>query len=124
MTQVLKQPSTSDIAYQLLQKQGQAMYFKDLITEALQASGKRVYSLAQAIAEVHTQINMDSRFAHAGKGMWGLAEWSPQQQKINAAEAAGKTVVDMRRSRLLEEIQVDHDAHLVEEPEEEFSESE
>lgn len=124
MAQIMNQLSDIDYAHQLLQQNGRAMYFRDLITKALELSGRRIYSLAPAIAEVHTRINMDSRFIHMGKGMWGLAEWTPQQHKLSAAEdVAPKSAADLRRAKLLEEIQADLPP-AEEEPEETFTENE
>ncbi|MDP3058314.1 MAG: hypothetical protein Q8N36_02520, partial [bacterium] len=35
-------------------------------------------------AQVHTQLNLDARFAHIGKGYWGLKDWAPKTAKIPA----------------------------------------
>lgn len=107
---MVRQDSEVEIAYQLLRQQGQPMYFKDVIKEAVQQARKVSYVSAHAIAEVHTQINMDSRFAHAGKGMWGLAEWAPRtNEKAQAAEEAAALPTDThRRSKLFESIQPEY----------------
>lgn len=105
----MKQNSEIEVAYGILRQAGQAMYFRDLISKVLEDSNQRVYSLAHAMSEIHTQINMDSRFVHMGKGMWGLIDWEPRAERSTAAEetaAAGETSVK-RRNRLLEEIQQD-----------------
>lgn len=105
-----KQNSEVEIAYRILQQSGQEMYFRDLITKVLETSGRTVQVQAHAMAEVHTQINMDSRFVHHGKGMWGLLEWTPQSSKYTVnlvAEEAAATVepAQSRRNKLFEEIQ-------------------
>lgn len=99
-----------DIAYHILSKAGQEKYFKDLILDVIEKKHKPVQSLSKAISEVYTLINMDSRFHHMGKGMWGLSEWAPQE--VKRTQSTTTTVpkpVSKRRERLLEEIQ-DHDA--------------
>lgn len=111
MTEIIKQVSEVELAYKILQKIGKAMYFRELITEVLEMKGRRIHSLAHAIAEVHTQINMDSRFVHMGKGMWGLVEWSPQQLSGRSAadkDETVKTTSTVRRQKLFEEIQQEY----------------
>ncbi|BBB91210.1 MAG TPA: DNA-directed RNA polymerase subunit delta [Methylomusa anaerophila] len=102
-----------NLAYQLLKEAGHSMYFRDLITKVLSIKGGLVRSQAQAMAEVHTQINMDSRFVHAGKGMWGLAEWSPQRAASREPEEAGAAIPDnasaLRREKLLAAIQQEYE---------------
>jgi DNA-directed RNA polymerase subunit delta len=107
MTENGKQLSEVDLAHDVLCREGHAMYFRDLITQVLERKGQQVYFLAHAMAEVHTQINMDSRFMHMGKGMWGLNEWVPQRGGYVPAEAPAtpSTEMDVRREKLLEEIQ-------------------
>ena len=116
MAELTKQVSEVEFAYQILQKIGKPMYFRDLITEALEMKGRTIHSLAHAIAEVHTQINLDSRFVHMGKGMWGIVEWSPQQLSGRSAadkEESVKTSSSVRRNKLFEEIQQDYvEAHV------------
>lgn len=117
MTEVIKQVSDVELAYKILQKIGKAMYFRDLITEVLEMKGQRIHSLAHAIAEVHTQINMDSRFVHMGKGMWGIVEWSPQQLSGRSAsekDESVKSTSTVRRQKLFEEIQQEYVAANVE----------
>jgi DNA-directed RNA polymerase subunit delta len=107
--------SDVELAYQILHKSGQAMYFRDLITEVLEMKGLRVHSPAHAIAEVHTQINMDSRFVHRGKGMWGLVDWSPQVCASSSEDGGGKPVpANTRREKLFEEIQQEYVTAVVE----------
>ena len=62
--------SETDVAYYILSKKGEPIYYKDLVTEVIKKKAKPVQSLSNAIAEVYTQINMDSRFHHVGKSMW------------------------------------------------------
>jgi len=108
---MIKQVSDVELAYKILQKTNKSMYFRDLITEVLELKGRRIHSLAHAISEVHTQINMDSRFVHMGKGMWGLVEWSPQQLSGRFAvekDETVKTSSTVRRQKLFEEIQQEY----------------
>ena len=100
----------TDVAYYILSKKGEPIYYKDLITEAIKKKAKPVQSLSHAIAEVYTQINMDSRFHHVGGSRWGLTEWNPPEAKKSsgssgstASTAAAKST--RRREKLLESIQ-------------------
>jgi DNA-directed RNA polymerase subunit delta len=112
MGELQKQLSDVDLAYQVLAEKGSPMYFRDLIGKVLEGKGRPVVSVAHAIAEVHTQINMDSRFVHVGKGTWGLTEWLPQRGSRAVEETAATVSSDanMRREKLLAEIQQDFPA--------------
>ena len=117
MTDIMKEVSEVELAYKILQKTGHSMYFRDLITEVLELKGRRIHSLAHAISEVHTQINMDSRFVHMGKGMWGLVEWSPQQLTARSVGDDSDHVTpsfSSRREKLFEEIQQEYVAATAE----------
>ncbi|MEG6586215.1 DNA-directed RNA polymerase subunit delta [Dendrosporobacter sp. 1207_IL3150] len=112
----MKQAIEVDIAYQILRQSGQPMYFRDLINKVIDIKAKPVASLSHAISEIHTQINMDSRFAHLGKGMWGLNEWTPQNTRRSSSDdsSSSSAPTTKRRERLLEEIQQDYVAATTE----------
>ena len=98
----------TDIAYYILSKKGEPIYYKDLVTEVIKKKAKPVQSLSRAIAEVYTQINMDSRFHHVGKSMWGLTEWNPPETKRSSSAAGTSSSTSKssrRREKLLESIQ-------------------
>ena len=102
--------SETDVAYYILSKKGEPIYYKDLVTEVIKKKAKPVQSLSHAISEVYTQINMDSRFQHTGKGMWGLAEWNPTESKRSGTSSSGASSSaaaksSRRREKLLESIQ-------------------
>ena len=103
--------SEVDVAYYILTQGGEPMYYKDLVMEVIEKKRKPVQSLSAAIAEVYTLINMDSRFQHTGKSMWGLTEWNPPEVKRSHAAgsrtstAKTKVTNSRRREKLLEGIQ-------------------
>lgn len=101
--------SETDIAYQILAKAGKGIYYKDLITEVIDKKCKPVQSMARAISEVYTLINMDSRFHYMGKSVWGLTEWIPQETKRSSATSGSVSSMptSRRREKLLEGIQED-----------------
>ncbi|MDR3591014.1 MAG: DNA-directed RNA polymerase subunit delta [Negativicutes bacterium] len=111
MADIANQLSEVDLAYHVLAEKRTALYFRELISEVLTKKGRPLPSIAHAMAEVHTQINMDSRFVHMGKGMWGLTEWLPQRGG-RAVEETAATISDLslRREKLLAEIQQDYPA--------------
>jgi DNA-directed RNA polymerase subunit delta len=103
--------SEADIAYQILRQAGSPIHFRDLINQVLAEKGGSTSSRGHAMAEVHTQVNIDSRFLHVGKGSWGLVEWAPQRGVSDRAaeEATDKSFQsNLRREKLLEEIQQDY----------------
>ncbi|MBO4853437.1 MAG: DNA-directed RNA polymerase subunit delta [Schwartzia sp.] len=98
----------TDVAYYILSKKGEPIYYKDLVTEVIKKKAKPVQSLSRAISEVYTQINMDSRFHHMGKSMWGLTEWNPPETKRSGSSSGGTTAASKstrRREKLFESIQ-------------------
>ena len=110
-----KTSSEVDTAHYILMKNGAPMYYKDLVMEVIKKKHKPVQSLSNAIAEVYTLINMDSRFHfegknEEGKSMWGLTEWIPPEVKRGHSSSQTKsssasTKTNHRREKLLEEIQ-------------------
>jgi len=79
--------SEVDLAYQILSESGKEnpIYFKKLIRQIIAKKNKVVQNEAAAISEIYTMINMDSRFQHAGDGLWGLTDWYPPETKRRSA---------------------------------------
>ena len=100
-----KQLSDVDRALSVLQQNGEPLYFRELINRVLAAKGLAVYSIAQSMSEIHTQINLDNRFVYVGKGMWGLSQWTPPQAEHEWQEKTQPTAAEMRRTVLLAGIQ-------------------
>ena len=80
---VFNEKSEVDLAYKILSLSGKdnPIHYKDLILEILDKKNKSVQNEAAAISEIYTMINMDSRFQHAGDGLWGLTDWYPPETK-------------------------------------------
>ena len=102
--------SEVDAAYHILAKKGTPVHYKELITEVIEATHKPVQSLAMAISEIYTMMNMDSRFHYEGESKWGLTEWVPPEVKRSssrASSAAAKTAItkETERKKKLESIQ-------------------
>ncbi len=108
------------LAYQILKTAGHPLYYRELIDRVVAAKGSTIRPPAHIIAEIHTQINLDSRFVHTGKSTWGLTEWSPQRISLRETEeTAAARQDDVRREKLLAAIQQDfdhEDGGLAEEP--------
>ena len=101
--------SEVDTAYHILTEKKEPMHYKDLITAVIEATHRPVQSLAMAISEIYTLINMDSRFHYEGEGKWGLTEWNPPEVKRTHASRTGASsspkTTSRRREKLLEGIQ-------------------
>jgi DNA-directed RNA polymerase subunit delta len=95
-----------DLAYRILKERKTDLYFRELLTEVLTVKKVPSYLMTQAMAELHTQINMDSRFIFKGKGYWGLTEWAPLPRVAGRSEESAATVLDetveIRRTKLQE----------------------
>ena len=103
--------SGPDIAYRILKENKTDIYFRDLLTAVLAEKKVPSYMMTPAMAELHTQINMDSRFAFKGKGFWGLTEWIPVTRTTGRSDepssAVLEEVVEFRRNKLQEVQQPD-----------------
>jgi len=106
-----REMSGVDLAYRILKDRKTDIYFRDLLTEVLTAKMVPSYLMKQAMAELHTQINMDSRFIFKGKGNWGLTEWVPLPRSTGRSEESAAAVLDetveIRRTKLQEVQQPD-----------------
>ena len=89
----------TDVAYYILSKKGEPIYYKDLVTEVIKKKAKPVQSLSRAIAEVYTQINMDSRFHHVGQSRGGLTEWNPPETRRSSSSSDSSSSSGLKASR-------------------------
>ena len=105
-----EQMAEMDIAHHILTQKKMPMHYKELITEVIETKHKPVQSLAMAISEIYTMMNMDSRFHYECEGRWGLTEWVPPEVKRSSARSSGgtaKTAItkEAARKKKLESIQ-------------------
>ena len=102
--------SEVDAAYHILTQRGEPLHYKDLILEVIENTHKPVQSLAMAISEIYTMMNMDSRFHDEGESKRGLTEWVPPEVKRSSSRSSGtaaKTAItkEAARKKKLESIQ-------------------
>lgn len=74
--------SVTDLAFTILKNYGKPMHFKQLISEVMRVKAISQENPGRLIAQMHTEINLDSRFNHQGNGEWGLREWQPKSSKV------------------------------------------
>jgi DNA-directed RNA polymerase subunit delta len=74
--------SVTDIAFCILKNRGKVLHFKELIAEVMRVKGINQENPGRLIAQMHTEISLDSRFIHHGNGEWGLREWQPKSAKV------------------------------------------
>lgn len=94
-----------DIIYRILKMNNQALSFREILQQVCAIKGIPADN-PQLMAEVHTQINLDSRFVFMGQGSWGLREWS--QGKVvrrNISFAAAGRTIPFRHRSLQDEIE-------------------
>ena len=101
----LNTASDMDVANLILEKAGYSIYWRDLIAEVIRLKHKSVQSMSAAMAEIYTQLNMDSRFYHVGDGRWALTAWKPVEVKRGSRSSAKATVTDRRKESMFESIQ-------------------
>ena len=102
--------SEVDAAYHILTQKGTPLHYKDLILEVIEVTHKPVQSQSQAISEIYTMINMDSRFHYEGESKWGLTEWVPPEVKRSSSRSSAGTTKaavtkETTRKKKLESIQ-------------------
>ena len=105
-----EQMAEMDIAHHILTQKKMPMHYKELITEVIETKHKPVQSLAMAISEIYTMMNMDSRFNYEGAGKRGLTEWVTPEVKRSSSPTSGgtaKTAItkEAARKKKLESIQ-------------------
>lgn len=98
--------SVTDLAFTILKKHGKPMHFKQLISEVMQVKAISQENPGRLIAQMHTEINLDSRFIHQGGGEWGLREWQPKTSRVVHIKADG-TAGRVTRSPLRLEDELD-----------------
>ncbi|HEY8347641.1 MAG TPA: DNA-directed RNA polymerase subunit delta [Symbiobacteriaceae bacterium] len=74
--------SVTDIAWTILKNRGKPVHFKELIEEVMQVKAINREKSGKLIAQMHTEISLDSRFIHYGNGEWGLREWQNKGNKV------------------------------------------
>lgn len=117
--------SVTDLAYAILKQRGKAMYYKDLIDNILQTKSIAAENQGRLIAQIHTEINLDSRFFHKGQGEWGLRDWVPKAPARGAKPGPAKVARASKSSRVLVEFDdLDEDEREEYEKDEEYHEEE
>lgn len=71
--------SEADLAHAILKAKGAPLYFRDLFEQVLAIKPISGKDQGHVMAGIHTELNLDGRFVHIGKGIWGLREWMPDR---------------------------------------------
>lgn len=82
--------------YLLLKSTRQAMHFRDLLKSGWNKIQPEIELSGTALANLYTNLNLDTRFIPLGKGQWGLAEWHPKVARFTmpATSLFGKSYYD------------------------------
>lgn len=118
--------SVTDLAYCILKNRGKPLHFKELINEILQVKALPQESPGRLAAQIHTEINLDSRFLHQGGGEWGLRDWQPKAGTKVVRIRTTTSVPSRQRPELLpdDEFEADSDEDGSEDDDEESGEFE
>jgi len=100
--------SVTDLAFTILKNFGKPMHFKELISEVMRVKAISQENPGRLIAQMHTEINLDSRFIHHGNGEWGLRDWLPKGNKVVKIRPEPEEP-PVRRKRAIGPIDVDED---------------
>ncbi|MFZ5827273.1 MAG: DNA-directed RNA polymerase subunit delta [Bacillota bacterium] len=93
--------SVTDLAFTILKNYGKPMHFKELISEVMRVKAISQENPGRLIAQMHTEINLDSRFIHQGSGQWGLREWQPKSSKVVKIRPDGSSTTASRKGATL-----------------------
>jgi DNA-directed RNA polymerase subunit delta len=115
--------SVTDIAACILKNRGKAVNFKELITEIMHVKSISQENPGRLIAQMHTEINLDSRFIHQGNGEWGLREWTNKGSKVVKIRPESAAAPARTRPGLRDDEEDEEDLFEAEE-EEEYTEEE
>lgn len=74
------QMSEADLAHAILKSKGTPIYFGELFEQVMAVKTFTGKDKAHIMAGIHTELNLDGRFVHIGKGIWGLREWMPDKR--------------------------------------------
>ncbi|HWI60871.1 MAG TPA: DNA-directed RNA polymerase subunit delta [Symbiobacteriaceae bacterium] len=107
--------SVTDIAFCILKNRGKTIHFKELISEVMRVKAINQENPGRLIAQMHTEISLDSRFIHHGSGEWGLREWQLKGSKI--VKIRPEAPSEPKRSRPL--LRDDEEEEILDEEEEE-----
>jgi DNA-directed RNA polymerase subunit delta len=69
-----------DMAYEIIDKNKQAVPFKVILDEILSMKGLTEKDVRARIAQFYTELNIDGRFLCLGDNLWGLRSWYPVDQ--------------------------------------------
>jgi DNA-directed RNA polymerase subunit delta len=71
--------SETDLAHAILKAGGEPLYYRELIDQVMAIKPLPGKDIQHIMAGIHTELNLDRRFVHLGKGIWGLREWMPNK---------------------------------------------
>lgn len=101
--------SETDVAYQILRERKEPMHYRDLITAVLERMGQDTAISGTRLAQIHTEINLDSRFNFLGRGMWGLQAWAPKPASRAGADGPNERSYQPRKADYLWDEEEDED---------------
>ncbi|HYG57334.1 MAG TPA: DNA-directed RNA polymerase subunit delta [Symbiobacteriaceae bacterium] len=116
--------AVTDIALCILKNRGKAIHFKELISEVMRVKAINQENPGRLIAQMHTEISLDSRFIHYGNGEWGLRDWQPKSTKVVKIRPEAPSTPTRTRSRLRDDEEYEEDDAEAEEEEESYEREE
>jgi DNA-directed RNA polymerase subunit delta len=93
--QTIQETPMVDLAFLILKKANNPFYYRDIMQEVARLKGLSDKEVADVIAQLYTEINIDGRFACVGQNLWGLKRWYPTDKADDNPTAP--------RSRLIED---------------------
>lgn len=119
--------AVTEIALCVLKNRGKAIHFKEIFAEVMTVKGINQENPGRLIAQMLTELSIDSRFTHHGNGEWGLREWQLKGNKVLKIRPEAPAAPTRSRSRLRdddeyedEELELEEEEEFEREEEEEF----
>lgn len=81
----IQQMPLVELVYEILRAQKEPLYFRDIMKEIQTLRKMTDDDVAEVIARVFTEINVDGRFVCIGQNVWGLNRWYPTDKVAERA---------------------------------------
>ena len=106
--------SLIEVAYAILQQQGEVMAFADLVNAIQKYLNKEDQEIREKLPQFYTDLNIDGSFISLGDNRWGLRSWYPidsiDEEVSGIDEDEDETVRRKKRKKVNAFIVTDEDA--------------
>lgn len=107
----IRQMPLVELAYEILKVKKEPLYFRDMMKEIQELRKLSDDEVAEVIARVFTEINIDGRFICIGQNVWGLNRWYPTDKV--AERLSGKKFIRKSGDAFSDDDEDDEDDEVI-----------